>query len=176
MSAAVQSIWSPTKLPKIAYGKGCYLYDTDGKQYIDGSGGPAVFCLGHGNEEVNQAIKDQLDRIAHGYRYTFTSDPLEELTEMVAGPAAATRPQPDDLRLQRLGGGGILPQDRAAISQRPRRAEPPALHRPRALLARQYAGRARRLRLSRPARCPSRARWWRRACSRRSTPTARRPA
>ena len=83
MSAAVQSIWSPTKLPKIAYGKGSYLYDTDGKQYIDGSGGPAVFCLGHGNEEVNQAIKDQLDRIAHGYRYTFTSDPLEQLTEMV---------------------------------------------------------------------------------------------
>ena len=28
-----------------------------------------------------QAIKDQLDRIAHGYRYTFTCDPLEELTE-----------------------------------------------------------------------------------------------
>ena len=83
MSAAVQSIWSPTKLPKIAYGKGSYLYDTDGKQYIDGSGGPAVFCLGHGNEEVNQAIKAQLDRIAHGYRYTFTSDPLEQLTEMV---------------------------------------------------------------------------------------------
>ena len=83
MSAAVQSIWSPVKLPKIAYGKGSYLYDTDGKQYIDGSGGPAVFCLGHGNEEVNQAIKAQLDRIAHGYRYTFTSDPLEQLTEMV---------------------------------------------------------------------------------------------
>jgi len=83
MSAAVQSIWSPPKLPKIAYGKGSYLYDSDGKQYIDGSGGPAVFCLGHGNEEVNQAIKNQLDRIAHGYRYTFTSDPLEQLTEQV---------------------------------------------------------------------------------------------
>src|SRR5260370_16671459 len=91
MSAAVQSIWWPVKLPKIAYGKGSYLYDTDGKQYIDGSGGPAVFCLGHGNEEVNQAIKDQLDRIAHGYRYTFTSDPLEQLTELVrraCGPAS----------------------------------------------------------------------------------------
>ena len=47
MSAAVQSAWEPAKLPKIAYGKGSYLYDTDGKQYIDGSGGPAVFCLGH---------------------------------------------------------------------------------------------------------------------------------
>ena len=72
------------KLPKIAYGKGVYLTDTAGKRYIDGSGGPAVYCLGHGNDEVNQAIKDQLDRIAHGYRYNFTSDPLEELTEKVA--------------------------------------------------------------------------------------------
>jgi len=71
-------------LPKIAWGKGSCVYDTTGKRYLDGSGGPAVFCLGHGNEEVNDAIKAQLDRVAHGYRYAFTSDPLEELTEMVA--------------------------------------------------------------------------------------------
>lgn len=71
------------KLPKIAWGKGLILTDVDGKQYLDGSGGPAVYCLGHSNEEVNQAIKDQLDRIAHGYRYNFTSDPLEELTERI---------------------------------------------------------------------------------------------
>jgi adenosylmethionine-8-amino-7-oxononanoate aminotransferase len=83
MTAAVQSQWQGNNLPKIAYGKGSYLYDTNGKQYIDGSGGPAVFCLGHGNEEVNDAIKAQLDRVAHGYRYTFTSDPLEQLTEIV---------------------------------------------------------------------------------------------
>jgi adenosylmethionine-8-amino-7-oxononanoate aminotransferase len=83
MAAVQQSPWQPAQLPKIAYGKGSYLFDTDGKRYIDGSGGPAVFCLGHGNEEVNQAIKDQLDRIAHGYRYTFTSDPMEQLTEIV---------------------------------------------------------------------------------------------
>ncbi len=76
--------WQAPALPKVAWGKGCYVYDTAGKQYIDGSGGPSVFCLGHGHDEVNAAIKDQLDRIAHGYRYTFTSDPLEELTAMVA--------------------------------------------------------------------------------------------
>lgn len=71
-------------LPKIAWGKGSYVYDSTGKQYIDGSGGPAVFCIGHGNAEVNEAIKQQLDRVAHGYRYTFSSDPLEHLTEIVA--------------------------------------------------------------------------------------------
>ena len=70
-------------LPKVSHGKGCYVFDTDGKQYIDGSGGPAVFSLGHSHPEVNEAIKQQLDRIAHGYRYTFTSDPLIRLTEMV---------------------------------------------------------------------------------------------
>lgn len=72
-------------LPKIAYGKGSRLFDVSGKDYIDGSGGPAVFCLGHAHPEVNDAIKQQLDRVAHGYRYNFTSDPLEELTEIVAG-------------------------------------------------------------------------------------------
>jgi adenosylmethionine-8-amino-7-oxononanoate aminotransferase len=71
-------------LPKVAWAKGCYLHDVDGKQYIDGSGGPAVYCIGHGNEEVNAAITDQLSRIAHGYRYNFTTDALEELTEIIA--------------------------------------------------------------------------------------------
>jgi adenosylmethionine-8-amino-7-oxononanoate aminotransferase len=77
-------LFSAGKLPRIARGKGVYVWDATGKQYIDGSGGPAVFCLGHGNEEVNAAIAAQLAKVAHGYRYTFTSDALEELTEIVA--------------------------------------------------------------------------------------------
>jgi len=71
-------------LPKVAYGRGSYVWDSSGKQYIDGSSGPAVYCIGHGNEEVNAAIARQLERIAHGYRYNFTSDALEELTAIVA--------------------------------------------------------------------------------------------
>jgi adenosylmethionine-8-amino-7-oxononanoate aminotransferase len=76
--------WVDASLPKVAYGKGLYVFDSNGQRYIDASGGPAVFCLGHGHDEVNGAIKRQLDRIAHGYRYAFTSDPLEELRERVA--------------------------------------------------------------------------------------------
>ena len=72
-----------SSLPKIAYGRGSRLFDVSGKEYIDGSGGPAVFCLGHAHPEVNEALRQQLDRVAHGYRYNFTSDPLEELTEIV---------------------------------------------------------------------------------------------
>jgi adenosylmethionine-8-amino-7-oxononanoate aminotransferase len=78
------SIHSTGALPKVAWAKGSYLYDIDGKQYIDGSGGPAVYCIGHSNTEVNEAIKGQLDCIAHGYRYNFTTDALEKLTEIIA--------------------------------------------------------------------------------------------
>ena len=83
-AAALPShIHSTGDLPKVAWAKGSYVYDVDGKQYIDGSGGPAVYCIGHSNPEVNGAIKDQLDRIAHGYRYNFSSDALEELTAII---------------------------------------------------------------------------------------------
>ena len=82
-SALPKHIHSTGDLPKVAWAKGAYVHDVDGKQYIDGSGGPAVYCIGHSNTEVNDAIKDQLDRIAHGYRYNFSSDAMEELTEII---------------------------------------------------------------------------------------------
>ncbi|NQV97886.1 MAG: aminotransferase class III-fold pyridoxal phosphate-dependent enzyme [Acidimicrobiaceae bacterium] len=81
---------SQSPLPKVAWAKGSYVYDTNGKQYIDGSGGPAVYCIGHSNEEVNAAIIGQLGRIAHGYRYTFTSDALEQLTEIISTRCGGT--------------------------------------------------------------------------------------
>ena len=70
-------------LPTVSHGEGCYVVDAGGKRYIDASGGPALFSLGHAHPEVNAAIKEQLDRIAHGYRYTFTSDPLARLSELI---------------------------------------------------------------------------------------------
>jgi adenosylmethionine-8-amino-7-oxononanoate aminotransferase len=90
MSNLPKNIHSTGNLPKVAWAKGSYLYDVNGKQYIDGSGGPAVYCIGHANEEVNDAIKQQLDRIAHGYRYNFTTDALEELTEIIAARCGGT--------------------------------------------------------------------------------------
>ncbi|MFT3988649.1 aspartate aminotransferase family protein [Aestuariivirga sp.] len=87
---ASSHIHSTGGLPKVVWAKGSYLHDAEGKQYIDGSGGPAVYCIGHGNAEVNDAIKTQLDRIAHGYRYNFTTDALEELTEIIRGRCGGT--------------------------------------------------------------------------------------
>jgi adenosylmethionine-8-amino-7-oxononanoate aminotransferase len=77
------------ELPKLASGRGSWVVDVSGNEYLDGSGGPAVFCLGHSHPEVNEAIGRQLDLVAHAYRYNFTSDPLEELTEIVGRRAGS---------------------------------------------------------------------------------------
>ena len=83
MAKATHTDFVSSVLPKVSHGEGCYVFDASGKRYLDGSGGPAVFCLGHSHPEVNDAIKQQLDQIAHGYRYTFTSDPLIRLNELI---------------------------------------------------------------------------------------------
>ncbi|HUI61695.1 MAG TPA: aminotransferase class III-fold pyridoxal phosphate-dependent enzyme, partial [Steroidobacteraceae bacterium] len=70
-------------LPRIVRGAGSYLFDTAGRRYLDGSGGPAAFCIGHGNREVNDAIAAQLAKVACAYRYLFTSEPLEQLTRLI---------------------------------------------------------------------------------------------
>jgi len=75
--------WGMQALPRIVRGAGSYVYDADGRQYLDGSGGPAAFSIGHGNREVNAAIAAQLDKVACGYRYLFTSEALEELTSLL---------------------------------------------------------------------------------------------
>jgi adenosylmethionine-8-amino-7-oxononanoate aminotransferase len=75
--------WGMGTLPRIVRGEGSYVYDADGRRYLDGSGGPAAFSIGHGNREVNAAIGAQLAQVACGYRYLFTSEPLEELTSLL---------------------------------------------------------------------------------------------
>ncbi len=46
-------------------GEGVYLYDTDGKKYLDFAAGIAVCGLGYGNQELNQALKAQIDCLTH---------------------------------------------------------------------------------------------------------------
>lgn len=47
------------------HGKGMYLYDTEGKGYLDFAAGIAVCGLGYGNEELNNALKAQIDKLCH---------------------------------------------------------------------------------------------------------------
>ena len=69
--------------PTVARGEGCYLIDQDGKRYFDGSGGAAVSCLGHGDPDVTEAIKSQLDKVAFAHTGFFTSDPAEQLADLL---------------------------------------------------------------------------------------------
>lgn len=46
-------------------GDGVYLYDTDGKKYLDFAAGIAVFAFGYGNKKFNDAIKEQIDKVIH---------------------------------------------------------------------------------------------------------------
>jgi adenosylmethionine-8-amino-7-oxononanoate aminotransferase len=71
------------QLPRIVGGRGSYVFDASGKRYLDGSGGPAAFSLGHAHPEINAAINAQLSEFAHGYRYLFTTDALEQLSRTV---------------------------------------------------------------------------------------------
>ncbi|MCV6597626.1 MAG: aspartate aminotransferase family protein [Mangrovicoccus sp.] len=67
--------------PQISHGDGAYLYDRDGKAYLDGSGGAAVSCLGHSDAAVAQAIREQLGQVAFAHTGFFTSQPAEDLAE-----------------------------------------------------------------------------------------------
>ncbi|MEM6664816.1 MAG: aspartate aminotransferase family protein [Pseudomonadota bacterium] len=75
------------RLPVAAGGEGPYLFDTEGKRYLDACGGAAVSCLGHGNTAVIEATKAQLDTLAWAHTGFFTSEPAETLADMLADRA-----------------------------------------------------------------------------------------
>ena len=68
---------------KAVSSNGCYIFDDNGNQYFDGSGGAAVSCLGHADPEVIQAIQDQTSKMAFAHTGFFSSDPAEELAELL---------------------------------------------------------------------------------------------
>jgi adenosylmethionine-8-amino-7-oxononanoate aminotransferase len=75
------------QLPVAVKGDGCYIIDSDGKRYFDGSGGAAVSCLGHSDKDVTTAIKQQADKIAFAHTGFFTTGPAEELADLLAANA-----------------------------------------------------------------------------------------
>lgn len=76
-------------LPTAVAGDGCYLIDSDGKRYFDASGGAAVSCLGHTNERIREAIKNQIDTLAFAHTGFFTSEPAEQLADLLIANAPA---------------------------------------------------------------------------------------
>ena len=49
----------------ISHGKGCKLYDTEGKEYLDFAAGIATCCLGHAHPALKKAVSEQMDRVHH---------------------------------------------------------------------------------------------------------------
>ncbi len=72
--------------PTVSHGKGPYLFDKNGKAYLN-CGDAAVSCLGHGDPHVNAAIRDQIDRVAFAHTGFFTSEPAEQLAERLVALA-----------------------------------------------------------------------------------------
>ena len=74
-------IASGASLPMAAGGEGIEIIGSDGRRYIDASGGAAVSCLGHGHAGVNVAMRAQIDKLAYAHTSTFTTEVAERLAD-----------------------------------------------------------------------------------------------
>jgi adenosylmethionine-8-amino-7-oxononanoate aminotransferase len=79
-----------TPLPIAVRGEGAYLYDQNGKAYLDASGGAAVSCLGHNHAGVRAALHRQLDELAYAHSSFFTTEVAETLATRLAAKAPGT--------------------------------------------------------------------------------------
>jgi len=75
------------KYPVAVRGEGAYLYDRDGKRYLDASGGAAVSCLGHSDPAVITAIQRQLERLPFAHTSFFSNEPMEALADALIARA-----------------------------------------------------------------------------------------
>jgi adenosylmethionine-8-amino-7-oxononanoate aminotransferase len=81
---AVQRRWD-WAYPIIARAEGIYLWDTDNKRYIDGSGGSSVVTVvGHGVKEIPQAMAQQAEEYSFYPAHTFSNAKLLEFVDMLA--------------------------------------------------------------------------------------------
>ncbi len=61
---------------------GVYLYDTDGKKYLDFAAGIAVYAFGYGNKELNDAMKEQIDKLIHTSNLYYNVPSIEAATKL----------------------------------------------------------------------------------------------
>lgn len=65
------------------HGDGVYLYDEEGKKYLDFVAGISVFALGYNNKEYNDALKNQIDKIIHTSNYYYNVPAIEAAKKLV---------------------------------------------------------------------------------------------
>jgi acetylornithine/N-succinyldiaminopimelate aminotransferase len=71
-------------------GSGMYLYDAEGKKYLDFGSGIGVFALGYGNKEYNDAVKAQVDKLIHTSNY-FYNEPSALASEKFVKASGMTK-------------------------------------------------------------------------------------
>mgnify|MGYP003375259725 CR=1 FL=1 len=72
------------------HGRGVYLYDTDGREYLDFGAGIAVSALGYGNEEYGAAVKAQVDKLLH-ISNLYYNEPVAEAAKVLTEAAGMER-------------------------------------------------------------------------------------
>jgi len=73
--------------PVAVRGEGVYLYDREGRRYLDASGGAAVSCLGHSDRAVIEAIQRQLEKLPFAHTSFFSNEPMEALADALISAA-----------------------------------------------------------------------------------------
>ncbi|MCB2227742.1 MAG: aspartate aminotransferase family protein [Desulfarculaceae bacterium] len=77
------------ELPLLQRSQGCRIVDSDGKCYLDASGGAVVVNLGHAREEIAQAVAEQIRLGYYAHPTMFSTKPVEELSAALAAHAPA---------------------------------------------------------------------------------------
>ena len=73
--------------PTAVRGEGVFLFDAQGKSYLDASGGAAVSCLGHAHPKVLAAMHTQIDQLAYAHTSFFTTEVAERLADRLIDTA-----------------------------------------------------------------------------------------
>ena len=73
-----------SRRPVLAEARGVYMWDVDGKRYLDGSSGAMVSNIGHSNPRVLEAMRRQMEKSTFGYRLHFETEQSELLAAKVA--------------------------------------------------------------------------------------------
>ncbi|MES2074234.1 MAG: adenosylmethionine--8-amino-7-oxononanoate transaminase [Pseudomonadota bacterium] len=94
VARSLRSVWHPctqmqhhaahdntVPLIPVSHGRGAWLYDHEGRRYLDAISSWWVNLFGHANPRINAALKDQLDRLEHAMLAGFTHEPVVQLSE-----------------------------------------------------------------------------------------------
>lgn len=72
------------KKPVLDQSRGVYMWDQDGKRYLDGSSGAMVCNIGHSNPRVLEAMQNQMEKSTFGYRLHFETEASEALARKLS--------------------------------------------------------------------------------------------